>query len=65
MNCNVKWKGGKNKIDEIKICVIFEFELNSRNFSGEKSNSPSEMSAGENIWTWRTEAERYVTGIVC
>jgi len=30
MNCNVKWNGENIKIDEIKICVIFEFEWNSR-----------------------------------
>ena len=29
MNCNVKWKGGKIKIEQIKICVIFECEWNS------------------------------------
>jgi len=27
--CNVKWNGEKIKIDEIKICVIFECEWNS------------------------------------
>jgi len=65
MNCNVKWKGGKNKIDEIKICVIFEFELNSRKFSGENSNRPSEMSMGRIFGPGEREPERYVTGIVC
>jgi len=29
MNCNVKWNGERIKIDEIKICVIFECEWNS------------------------------------
>jgi len=29
MNCSVKWNGEKIKIDEIKICVIFECEWNS------------------------------------
>ena len=26
MNCNVKWNGQKFKINEFKICVIFECE---------------------------------------
>jgi len=30
MNCNVKWNGEKVKIDEIKICVVFEYEWSSR-----------------------------------
>jgi len=29
MNCNVKSNGEKIKIDETKICVIFECEWNS------------------------------------
>ena len=49
MNCNVKWNGEKAKIDGIKICVIFEYEWNSRQFSGENGDWLSELRAGENI----------------
>ena len=67
MNCNVKWNGGKFKIGEIKICVIFEYEWNSRQFIGENGDWLSEMSAGENIGNRRKRSRtlRYVTVIVC
>ena len=53
MNCNMKRNGEKIKIDETKICVIFECEWNSRQFSGENGDWLSELSAGENIWDRR------------
>ena len=46
----MKWNGEKIKIDEIKICVIFQCEWNSRQFSGENGDWLSELSAGKNIW---------------
>ena len=49
MNCNVKWNGQKIKIEQIKICVIFECEWNSRQLRGENDDWIREMSGGENI----------------
>ena len=48
-NCNVKWNDEKVKVDEFKICVIFECEWNSGQFSGENGDWLSELSAGWNI----------------
>ena len=45
--------GEKIKIDEFKICVIFEYEWNSRYFSVESGDWLRELSAGENIWNRR------------
>ena len=47
MNCNVKWNGEKIKIDEIKICVMFEYEWNSGQFSGENGEWKSGQFSGE------------------
>ena len=30
MNCNVKLNGEKIEFDKIKICIVFEYEWNSR-----------------------------------
>jgi hypothetical protein len=50
MNWNVKLNGEKFKINEIKICVIFECEWKSRQFRGENDEYLSEMSVGTTIY---------------
>ena len=46
----MKRNGEKIKMDDIKICVLFECEWNSRQFSGENGDWLSELNAGENNW---------------
>ena len=49
----MNWNGERINIDEINICVIFECEWNSRQFSGENGDWLSELNAAENIWNRR------------